>query len=292
MSKLSMSLCPFFRLICSKLTNFIITLVIVFFFMSTLYGVYIPVYTTNTNGGISWTGNTLGLSKDANNNEPGISHSIGAFITTNTLLQVGLYPPGTTLNWTLNSSSATLDIPAGSTILHAELIWSGSYGYQPPISGTVLNTPVTFIPPSGIPQTITPNPLTAQSYEYLTPGTGFYVRSADVTSFVSGGGVCTVGGVPGTVGPDEDNYNCAGWTLAVAYQNPNMLSSNLSILTACEQSGSPPASITGFTTPLTGTVSSRLFVCGLEGDVQLTGDSLLIGQSPVLTVGANGILRV
>ena len=55
------------------------------------------------------------------------SGAIGAFATTNTALQVPTFPAGTTLNYTQNSSTAILNIPAGSTILYAELIWGGNY---------------------------------------------------------------------------------------------------------------------------------------------------------------------
>lgn len=253
-----------------------------------LEAVYLPVYTTNANGGIAYTGNTLGLNKAANQNQPGISGSIGAFITTDTSSQVGSYPVGTTLNWTLNSSTAVLDLPTNSTVLHAELIWSGSYGFDPAISGAVLDTPVTFITPDAVSHVITPNPLTAQS-RVNAGSNGFYVRSADVTTLVSAGGTYTVGGVPATVVATENNLNCAGWTLAVAYANPNMLTSNLTIFVSCEASGASPALVTGFHAPDLGTVSSRLFTSCLEGDAQLVGDHFLVGATPVLTYPADGL---
>lgn len=283
MFKLIALLSSSYRLFHLKIVKFSFVAFIAIFFISSLQGAYIPVYTGNANGGMSWTGNTLGLSKRRNQNQPGTVHSIGAFITTNTSLQVGAYPPGTTLDWTLNSSSATLDIPPGSTILHAELIWSGRYN---PGLTAFLNTPVSFTPPGGVLQSIAPNPATAQS------GGNFYVRSADVTGLVSGGGICTVAGVVGTVSPGDDNFNCAGWTLAVAYENPNMLSNNLTIFVAFQSAGSSPQLISGFTTPITGSVSSRLFLSALEGDVQLTGDSFLFGPTSGLSVGSNGLSGV
>ena len=84
-------------------------------------------FSTTTNGALAITGNTLGLSKISNQNRAGTIGAIGAFITTNTALQVPTFPAGTTLTYTQNSSTAILNIPAGSTILYAELVWGGNY---------------------------------------------------------------------------------------------------------------------------------------------------------------------
>src|SRR5262249_59940431 len=69
---------------------------------------YCTRFTCITNGAITFTGNTLGLSKASNLNQPGTSDAIGAFTTTNTALQVGMFPAGTTLAFSQNSSTATL----------------------------------------------------------------------------------------------------------------------------------------------------------------------------------------
>src|SRR5215475_7653354 len=58
---------------------------------------YCTRFACNANGAITFTGNTLGLSKASGMNLPGTSDAIGAFTTTNTALQVGTYPKGTTL---------------------------------------------------------------------------------------------------------------------------------------------------------------------------------------------------
>src|SRR6476646_9453577 len=86
-------------------------------------------YSAITTGALTFTGNTLGLSKATNINAPGTSTGIGTFISTNTALRDGTYPfnatTGTTANWALDSSAATLIMPPGSTVRYAELIWSG-----------------------------------------------------------------------------------------------------------------------------------------------------------------------
>ena len=90
---------------------------------------YVNRFSITTQGAMTFTGNTLGLSKRAGANAPGTVDGIGAFISTNPALRDATYPAGTTALWQQNGSSAVLAIPAGSTIIRAELIWSGSYSY-------------------------------------------------------------------------------------------------------------------------------------------------------------------
>lgn len=287
-------LSPKSRYLTRLMKLFLCLLAVLYSLSAPLEAAYISVYTTVNNGAISFTGNTLGLNKTNNQNNPGTSGSIGAFITTDTMLKVNNYPFGTTLDWHLNNSTAVLDIPTGSTILHAELIWSGSYGFDPAITLSLIDsTMITMTTPDSVPHTITFNPATAQS-RVNSGSNGFYVRSADVTSIVSalansGAGTYTVGGVPATVIASENNLNCAGWTLAVVYQNPNMFTSNLTLFVACEAQASPPALVSGFHAPDTGTISSRLFVSALEGDAQLTGDHFLVGATSTLNYPADAL---
>ncbi|TKJ07261.1 hypothetical protein FC702_06005, partial [Bacillus cereus] len=104
-------------------------------------------FSTTTNGALAITGNTLGLSKISNQNRAGTIGAIGAFITTNTALQVPTFPAGTTLTYTQNSSTAILNIPAGSTILYAELVWGGNYLSRDQNITSVLGNPVSFTTP-------------------------------------------------------------------------------------------------------------------------------------------------
>ncbi len=287
-------------------------------FLTSLDATYVSVYNTITNGGITFTGNTLGLDKTTNQNNPGITGSIGAFISQDSSEHIGTFPsppPGTTLDYTKNGSLAYLDLPPGSVVLHAELIWSGSYGYnQSPYSSTNANitlslantTSVSFITPDNVSHSITPKPnypsgtgqsRTANSTGTNVPNGGFYVRSQDVTAVVAADVAAFVaanptayyskayitGNVPGTTNPNENNLNCAGWTLAVAYSNPNMLTSNLSLYVACEgvDQGTPPApvQVSGFVTPSSGVILAKLFSSALEGDAVLTGDQFKAGPN-------------
>ncbi|MGH0941459.1 DUF7507 domain-containing protein [Bacillus mycoides] len=246
-------------------------------------------FSTTTNGALAITGNTLGLSKISNLNRAGTIGAIGAFVTTNTALQVTTFPAGTTLNYTQNSSTALLNIPAGSTILYAELVWGGNYLSRDQNITSVLGNPVSFTTPVST-YSITPSAVTASNQTFVSGSVtfGFYTRSADVTSLVqaAGSGSYTTGSVPGLVDPlDASNgaINSAGWTLIVAYQNGSLPARNLTIYVAGNrvsvETGSADVSVSGFLTPAGGPVSGRLFLSSTEGDADLTGDQALFGPN-------------
>ncbi|HQI23205.1 MAG TPA: hypothetical protein PLV15_00070, partial [Smithella sp.] len=183
---------PVSLLVCVLVIGFFLTVC-----ASPLHAAYVKRYTTIANGGMTYTGNALGLSKASATNAPGTNGSIGTFMASkNPTSQDGSYPIPTTNNWTLNASAAQLRLPAGSTVLYAELIWGGSYNYGGQNVSGSLNNAVTFSGPFGS-TSVSPSPSTA-----FTTGSGeyYYVRSADVTSYVQAGGAgsYTVGGVPGT----------------------------------------------------------------------------------------------
>lgn len=257
---------------------------------------YIQIYQGITNGAFSWTGNTQGLSKATNQNNPGTRGSNGAFITLDTLSQVNSFPAGTTLVIANNSSSAVLDIPSGSTILYAELIWGGSYdNNSTPTANGALNASVTLRGPDNVTHSVAPNPATRQSVSNQTDR-GFYVCTQNVTSIIQAQsnpqGTYTVGAVPGTIDADNNDQNTAGWTLAVAYSNPNMKTSQLTLYVGCiitqKNATGPIVQVTGFTTPSTGSISARLFSSAISGDAQLVGDQLKIGLSTPPTTNLSG----
>ncbi|MCX5849151.1 MAG: hypothetical protein NTW65_06850 [Deltaproteobacteria bacterium] len=256
---------------------------------SPLHAAYVKRYTTIANGGMTYTGNTLGLSKASGSNKPGTNGSIGAFITTDTTLKVSTFPSGTTLDWTKNSSSATLRLPVGSTVIYAELIWGGSYNYGGQNVSSFLNNAVTFSGPAGT-ISVSPSPTTA-----AVTGSGeyYYVRSADVTSLVKAGGAgtYTVGGVPATVAASDDNANAAGWTLAVIYGNSSLPARNMTIFVGAEltsSSVSTTSSVSGFCTPAAGTISARMMVSAIEGDSGITGDQMQFGPTAGTLAAVSG----
>jgi len=122
---------------------------------------YVQRKVVTTTGAVTFVGNALGLNKDGTNDRPGTSGSLGTFITTDTSQRDNPeWPQGTTGDWRLNSSSAVLSLPSGSRIIHAELIWGGSYLFGSEDVSDFLNDPITFKTPTGTTQ-VTRDPTTA-----------------------------------------------------------------------------------------------------------------------------------
>ncbi|MGG5461456.1 SdrD B-like domain-containing protein [Clostridium sp. B9] len=219
-------------------------------------------FSTNKNGSMIFTGNTLGLS---NNNS-----DIGAFITLDNASQVPGFPFGTTLIWQDNGSEAQFSLPAGSTVLYAELQWGGNYDAN--IIGD-LNTSITFTSPSSS-YTISPDPITSQN------GPIFYSRSQNVTSIIQndGDGIYSVEGVPSQI---NSGVASAGWTLGIIYENSALPIQNMTIFSGIEEigAGAPPVdfNLSGFLTPATGSVNGRVLLSAMEGDRALGGDQILFG---------------
>ena len=262
---------------------------------------YILRYANTVNGAVTFTGNTLGLNYAAG------AGSVGAFITTNTSLNVGGgYPNGTTLNWSNNSSSAVLRMPTNSTVLYAELIWAGTCetvtnaaaNSGSNVLNYVTNSSVQFILPNGSSNSVAPDPITLSIVTNFNAGVQqalFYVRSADVTALVqaAGTGTYTVGGVPAEIFAGDNSDDCAGWTLAVAYENSSLHQRNLSIFVGnywinAAATNVPPVGVEGFCVPSTGAVNGYLFVSAMEGDSQTAGDHLQFGVTTNSFVDLSG----
>jgi hypothetical protein len=261
-------------------------------------------YGTITGGAITFTGNALGLDGDKNGNSPGTNGAIKTFITTDLSQQDGSFPPGTTSDWTLNNSRATLRLPNGARVLHAELVWGGSFasGSASDDVSSFIDGPtgpadkgyVLFTTPDGVVHQIQPDPTTARTdgsvngSNHCNSNNGcFYSRSADVTALVlaSGKGTYATGHVPGTQNADNDNSHVAGWTLAVAYEDFTQPIRSLTLFQGMEQSGGAAASVAGFCTPPSGPLAGRLAVSAMEGDASITGDKMLFGTSSHLDDG-------
>ncbi|QJD83016.1 DUF11 domain-containing protein [Cohnella herbarum] len=242
----------------------------------------------NDNGAITYTGNTLGLSRSNTVAVPGTVDSIGAFVTTDTTMTFGAYPAGTTSSFDLNSATAVLQIPAGSTVLYAELIWGGTYINNGVDNSAFINDDVQFTTPMA---TFSVSPDTDTAFQVLLsnsppfPPAFAYVRSADVTSLVQAGGAgsYTTGSVVGTIVVPDPTSNHAGWTLAVVYHNASLPLRNLSIRVGADviQSTSGPVTtvVNGFATPFAGALNGRALISAQEGDANKTGDQALFGPT-------------
>jgi uncharacterized repeat protein (TIGR01451 family) len=271
---------------------------------------YVKRYTTIANGAMTFTGNTLGLDKNTSTstgsnggNGPGTTGSIGTFITTLTSAHdttptpgytatfTNPYNAGTTAAWASNRSKAQLRMPAGSTVLYAELVWGGCYQTTNENVSSSYNGYVVMAPPtvtynaSDATQQLTPDSATTGTNFTLTgSGRYYYVRAREVTSIVQqyGAGMYEVGHVPGTQDSAETNANACGWTLCVIYRNPSLPARNLTLFLGCELTDTnqqPISSVTGFCTPSTGAVNGRLLACTIEGDANITGDGMKFGAT-------------
>lgn len=245
-------------------------------------------YTATTRGCITITGNTLGLSKSTTGAlTPGISDAIGGFITTNvsiptatgwtSIVNLANYE-NITLDWTQNSSSAKLNILDNSTILYAELIWGGNYNLGNQTIENVsnyINNSIKFTVPEGRTYNIAPDSLTAYT---VSP---FYSRSANVTSLISSSGTYTVGAVPAALSTTDISGACAGWSLIVVYSNISLPIRNMTVFSGGESVSSETVdtTISGFATPVNGTVNARVLVSSIEGDANRIGDYMQFGPN-------------
>ncbi len=160
---------------------------------------FINRYSSLKKGGISFIGNTLGLSKLSNQNQPGLQGSIGAFTSLDQTLKVNNFPFGTTLNYVQNGSSAILSLPNNSTVLYAELVWGGLFKSTINNISNIIDNNITFSTPTES-VSIANDPITRQDFN-ITIGNntlGFYVRTQNVTNLVANGanGIYSVQGVP------------------------------------------------------------------------------------------------
>lgn len=265
---------------------------------STAQAAYNLRYTTIAPGAVTFTGNTIGLNKASGSNNPGTRQAIGAYIAEGQgAATYSGHPAPTTSNWLLNRSTATLNIPAGATVLYAELIWGGSYSY-----GTQFRT---LAERNGNVDLITPLGTTSVASDTLTRsdlgtigGSGgtctsstpcFYVRSQNVTTLVQSLGTgaipISVGRIPATIGATENNSNTGGWTLAVAYRDVSKAEHKMNIYVGSEfvYSGMPgggaTAQVTSFCTAPSGAQSGRLLASAMEGDSGITGDEFRFGST-------------
>jgi len=241
-------------------------------------------FSGNDTGAITFTGNTLGLSRSSTDGVPGTRDYIGAFTTVDTSMQFGSYPPGTTSDFNLDSATAILRLPAGSNVLYAELVWAGTYAVRGGVNDyfAFIDKSVAITTPDGVSFAVAPDPATAQISS--RNATFNYMRSADVTPIVRdvGAGAYTVGGVVGNIDFGVSTANSCGWTLCVVYENPLMPFRNLSLNVGIVEiaTGSDPSvttTLSGFATPVSGPISGRMALCAQDGDANKVGDQVLFG---------------
>ena len=154
--------------------------------------------------GFTLTGNSLNITDSTGTPD----YLCGAYITTLTTISAGaMYPNGTTFNANESYSSAVLNIPSGSSIHKAYLVWTLSSN----VSDTTAD--VDLIAPDGTKYTISPD--FSDSYE------DFVLNSSNISGQISNhlSGLYTVGNLSG---PTLSNGSLAisnSWYIAVVYEN-------------------------------------------------------------------------
>ncbi|MFG1605726.1 Ig-like domain-containing protein [Actinoplanes sp. NPDC049265] len=173
---------------------------------------------------------------------------------------------------TFNSSSADINLPAGSTVLFAGLYWSantgaGSNGSAAPNAG--IKGTIRFRVPGGSGYT------TLTTSDVMAGGTA-YQSYRKVTDLVAGGGNGTYTVADIQAGTGVDRY--AGWALVIAYQNPAEPMRDLRVYDGFGVVGSTQTNVTipvsGFQTPQYGQVTTKIGTVVYEGDLGKTGDTL------------------
>jgi large repetitive protein len=239
---------------------------------------FASVYSTNTTGDIVIRGNTLVTCPTATagcttaRNTPGGGNVADATLNNNNW-QMGYVDVDTDAS-TFDSSSATVSLPSGSTVLFAALVWGGNTaaGTGGVAAPTAANyNQVSFKAPSSSATTVTAG---------WTSGTVTYEGYANVTSLVQAGGSgsYTVGNVQTGTGLNID----AGWALVLAVKDTTQPERNLTVFRGYGSIASGESSnipVSGFTTPPSGAVRTTLGSVSWEGDMGSIGDALKLGPT-------------
>ena len=234
---------------------------------STVQRQFTPRFAVTARGDLLMVGNTVMTCPDSNaacanarngvGTDANLNNNAYAMVWTNTD-NVATDPA--------NSSTATLTLAPGSTVLFAGLYW-------------------------GADTTGAPTPANRNVVRFATPAAGYvsttasvvdvigsrYSAFANVTSRVQAGGsgVYKLSGIQ--AGRAADRY--AGWSLVVVVGNPGLSPKNMVVFDgyATINSSAPTSvstTVSGFRTPPAGAVTTRIGAVAYEGDRGSTGDSL------------------
>jgi hypothetical protein len=259
----------------------------------------------NTTGNIILVGNTNICKYDSNSNQ-----CVDPNSTANNNIDAHWKDGDANAN-TLNSSAAKLILPPGAEVLWAGLYWQGYFEFKPSPPSTLQAAQkqthmikLGFTPKKGV-QSVPYTQLSADpgrlNHIYFSESRWYYQGFKEVTSYVKnhgegwywGADIATKLGKPsgGTLG---------AWSIAVIYKDQHDTLKNLTIFDGylaiagendvntsrtyasnhgCDTTKtgvgkSTSMKLTGFKTPRTGAVNSRLIFFGGEGDISYKGDSL------------------
>jgi hypothetical protein len=218
-------------------------------------------FQTNVNGNIEVIGNTLltAPKKTFQNGQPGLELS-------NDKIDMR-YVKNT--KRVKNSSSSTLTLPESSTVKYAALYWGARSKKKDKSKGLL-----SFKVPGGKFKNVTALEVHSATSD------NYYSAVADVTTLVkkTGSGEYTIANVQSEIGKDR----FAGWSLVVVYENSN---APLRSMTLFDGYAIIPPSLTvdieGFNAPKDGDFSAFLSTIAFEGDMQRSGDALLLNGKAI-----------
>ncbi len=175
---------------------------------------------------------------------------------------------------TANSSSATLTIPAGAEVLHAQLVWGGSFpsGSDPadPDDAAAFESALLDTPAGGY------EDIAADDSAFESQ---WFQSTADVTELVRAAGSGTYTLADAFVATGAVNIT-AGWALLVAYADPSEPWRNLSIYTGFEMvRPTEPGDfiLSGFVTPpAPAPVNAQLGAVIYDGDDNIGSDQMWV----------------
>jgi len=291
---------------------------------------FAPRFEGNVAGDFALTGNTV-LSCSAVAGDLGAStcssarRRVGQSLDNDDHLMRNLEVPvgGLPASKVFNSSSNTLEVPAGAHILYAELFWSGSLlqdaGDIAASAPSKKNQVLFAVGSQDCTNSIDSCQVTAEAsdvvQEMLGSDPGQYRASVVVTSALqkarwrsardSWQSLITVGNIQTSQGVDK----AAGWSLAVVYASAGHSMRHVQVLggfgVIARRSGAT-VPLDGFLTPSTGDVASSVGVVAFDGDLGDATDSMYLrqdsgqtliqdAQNPELNIGnstvsAGGIL--
>jgi large repetitive protein len=240
---------------------------------------FAPRFDTNASGDITIVGNTLETCQASVANCLSARAGTGTALNNNNFVMERVDVDRTMLD----SSSAKLSLPFGARVLFAGLYYGARTN-----AGTGGKSVPTNPPPRlnvvdlKLPGASTYERLTGQ-LDQSTDVTGAYGVFVDVTDQVQRGGpgIYTVANVQSATG--EDRY--AGWALVVAYEAAGEPPRNLTVFDGLQSVTQGKSALTipvsGFKTPPSGPVRTKLGFIAYEGDLGLTGDSASLDGKPL-----------
>ena len=222
---------------------------------------------TNERGNIALVGNALITCLAKNNNNCATTRSGGA--TGSNSDYTSTFIDADSDNATNNSSSATLTLPGGSTVLWAGLYWGAR-------STSLTRDQIKFKPAnSGFYST-----LSAVQLDSTAAAPNAYQGFVDVTSQIqsAGSGTYWVADITASNGQDGTGFY-AGWSLVVVYRDVNQPLRNLTVFdgfASVSNGNNVTTTASGLLTPTSGTYNAYAGMVTYEGDQGIFGDSFQI----------------